>query len=243
VSRARISGAAVAASVLAAAAAWAAGPPETSPFVEAGWTVQSQWQSIQVNGSFDYAMSLTTWNSRGEVKETYLREVTVRNRDGKHVSIVRSAVRNGKDETAKARREQQRERSQKREEKTEPIPSPFDPEFRAKYEFRLDRGENGAAKLEFHPRERFDKALEGSAGFDTEGRLRSLHFTLARLPVFTKRLEFEIEFDERGYPEHVRSEGEVSLVVWKRRFETVVDVSGIEPADVPVAERRRMEEP
>jgi hypothetical protein len=239
-----LGGLAAAALALAAPSAWPAEAP--GPLLDAGWAVQRQWQEIQRDGSFDYALTLTTWNSRGDVKETYERKATVRNRDGEHVSVVRSVLRNGKDETTKARREEERERKRPRAgrgDASDRIPSPFDPEFRDKYDFRTVPGRNGEQALEFHPRERFDKALEGTARFDPDGRLRRVEFTLAKLPVFTKRLSFEIDFDEQGLPAHVRTEGEVSLLVWRRRFETIVEVSGVEPARSSAAARLGKEEP
>ncbi len=230
----RVFAALLAALGLAAAAA-AQRSEDPAPLVEAGWRVQRRWQALSRDGSFEYAFDLRTWSSDNELKETLERVVRVENRGGAGRSETLLARRDGKDETAKIRAEEARAQLKKKSGKKDELPSPFDPRYRDRYAFALERAGEGPAALSFRPLHPFARAIRGLGFYDAGGRLREVRFTLDRNPFFTRDLRFDILFDEEGNPSRVDSSGEVSLIVWKRRFQSEVTLrnvrlAGLRPA-------------
>ena len=55
-----------------------------------------------------------------------------------------------------------------------------------------------------------------------------MNFTLAKRPRFTRRLDFTIRIGADGLPERVESSGDVSLIVWERRFESTLALREIQ---------------
>jgi len=190
--------------------------------LDAGWRVQRRWSAISSNGSFVYDFSLKTWNAAGKVKESLTREARVVNRGGEHRTEVLSATKDGRDVTADARAEESKRSAAPPPKKANDFPSPFDPQFRDRYRFAETMGAAGEPILSFEPRRPFDGAIAGRAAFDGGGALRRVDFGLAQRPRFTKRLEFAIMIGADGLPERVESTGEVSLIVWRRRFESTL---------------------
>lgn len=129
--------------------------------------------------------------------------------------------------TAQARAEEEKRSGEAPPKRPDDLPSPFDPRFRDRYEFSSAPAEDGGASLSFHPRGSFEGALTGRALYDPEGSLRRVDFTLAKRPRFTQRLDFTIIIGGDGLPERVDSSGEVSLIVWKRRFESTLALRDI----------------
>ena len=196
--------------------------------LDAGWRVQRQWAAITANGSFVYDFSLTTWNASGEVKESLTRSTRVVNRGEEHRTEVLSATKDGRDDTADARAEEEKRARAPESKKKNDFPSPFDPQFRDRYQFLGEPAESDLAVISFHPRKSFDGALAGRAFYDEEGRLRRVNFTLAKRPRFTRRLDFTIRIGADGLPERVESSGDVSLIVWERRFESTLALREIQ---------------
>ena len=223
-----LSGAALLAGALSAA------PPPTpvpgadaaiAARIESAWRAQQRWEGVAKNGSFEYDFELKTWSSSGRIKEHVERTTRVTARDGESRSEILAARKDGRDDLAAARAEE-RENDRKRGRsggKTKEFPSPFDPKFRGEYAV----GETPAGLLTFRPRRRLDGAIEGTAEFDGGGRPRRVVFTLARPPIFTRNLSFVISIDEKGNPVRVDSGGEISLIVWKRRFESTLMVRDV----------------
>jgi hypothetical protein len=189
--------------------------------------VQRRWTAITGNGSFVYAFSVKTFNSAGKLKESFTRDARVFNRGDEHRTEILSATKDGKDVTAEARAEEEKRSGEGPPKRPDDLPSPFDPRFRDRYEFSAGAAEDGMASLSFHPRGSFDGALAGRALFDAEGGLRRVDFTLAKRPHFTRRLDFTIIIGGDGLPERVESSGEVSLIVWKRTFESTLALRDI----------------
>ena len=210
--------------LLAAACVPAAeGAPAPSPpsLLDAGWAVQRRWAAVSANGSFVYDFSLKAWNGSGALKESFTRSARVWNRGDEHRSEILSATRDGRDVTEEARADEAKEKRAPPKRKDD-FPSPFDPRFRDRYAFDTAPAPGAGAILSFRPIGAFDGALEGSAAFDAAGALRRVDFRLAKRPRFTKRLDFTIIIGDGGLPERVDSGGEVSLVIWKRRFESTL---------------------
>ena len=161
------------------------------------------------------------------MKESFTREARVVNRGSEHRTEVLSATKDGKDITAEARAEEEKRSGEAPPKRPDDLPSPFDPRFRDRYEFAEGAAEEGAASLSFHPRAPFDGALSGRALYDLDGGLRRVDFTLAKRPRFTRRLDFTIIIGGDGLPERVESSGEVSLIVWKRKFESTLALRDI----------------
>jgi len=196
--------------------------------LEASWRVQRRWAAISANGSFVYDFSLKTWNAAGRLKEDFTRSARVINRGEEHRTEILSATKDGRDDTAGAKAEEEkRARTPESKPKNE-FPSPFDPQFRDRYQFLEEPAENDLAVISFQPRTPFEGALAGRAYYDAEGRFRRVDFTLATRPRFTRRLDFTIKIGAEGLPERVESSGEVSLVVWKRRFESTLALKDIQ---------------
>ena len=177
--------------------------------------------AVSANGSFVYDFSLKAWNGAGKLKESFTRSARVWNRGEEHRSEILSATRDGRDVTAEARADEAKENRAPPKRKDD-FPSPFDPRFRDRYAFEAEPGPDAGAVLAFRPRGSFDGALEGRATYGASGELRRVEFRLAKRPRFTKRLDFTVIIGDGGYPERVESGGEVSLVVWKRRFESTL---------------------
>lgn len=199
--------------------------------IESAWRVQQRWESIAKNGSYEYAFELKTWSSAERLKEQIERSARVESRDGVSRTEILSARKDGRDDLAGAR-EQQREAEGKRargDGKSKEFPSPFDPKYRAEYAFAAEISKDGRSALSFRPRRRLDGAIAGTAEFDGEGRPRRVAFTLAHAPIFTRNLRFTISLDVQGNPARVESGGEVSLIVWKRRFESTLVVRNVVP--------------
>ena len=182
--------------------------------------MQRRWTALSANGSFVYDFSLNAWNGAGTLKESFTRSARVFNRGEEHRSEILSATKDGRDVTAEARAEEEKRLPAKSKDRDD-FPSPFDPRFRDRYAFTAKEGAGGV-ELAFQPIGAFDGALEGSASYDSGGALRRVEFRLAKRPRFTKRLEFTIIIGDTGYPERIESGGEISLVVWKRRFESTL---------------------
>lgn len=201
--------------------------------IESAWRVQQRWESVAKNGSYEYAFDLKTWSSGERLKEQIERSVRVESRDGVSRTEILSARKDGRDDLARAW-EQQREAEGKRargDGKSKEFPSPFDPKYRAEYALAAEISRDGHPAVSFRPRRRLDGAIAGTVEFDGEGRPRRVAFTLAHAPIFTRNLLFTISLDEKGNPERVESSGEVSLIVWKRRFESTLVVRNVvEPA-------------
>lgn len=199
--------------------------------IESAWRIQRRWGEIARRGSFEYAFDLRTWNSAHRLKESLERIVRVDSRDGVSRSEIVAARRDGHDDLEAARREQaDAERKKRGSAKNEnDFPSPFDPKFRDDYAFaEPSSGESGAI-LAFRPLRRMDAAIVGTVEFDGVGRPRKVAFTLAHPPIFTKNLRFTILLDEAGNPSRVDSSGEVSLIIWKRTFESTLVVRDVVP--------------
>lgn len=206
-----------------AAAQVARGADDVGPMIEAGWKVQQRWEALSRDGGFEYDFALRAWNGSNELKETLERVVRVENHEGRGQSETLLARKDGKDETSKIREEETRAQSRgSADRKTDELPSPFDPRYRERYAFELERPGEGPAALAFRPIRPFEHAIRGRGIYDAAGRLREVRFELDRNPLFTRDLRFAILFDEEGNPSRVDSSGEVSLVVWKRRFESGV---------------------
>ncbi len=202
--------------------------------IESAWRVQQRWASIVKNGNYDYAFELKTWSSE-RLKEQIERSARVESRDGVSRTEILSARKDGRDDLASAR-EQQREAEGKRargDGKSREFPSPFDPKYRAEYALAAEISRDGRPAVSFRPRRRLDGAIAGTVEFDGEGRPRRVAFTLAHAPIFTRNLRFTVSLDEKGNPERVESSGEVSLIVWKRRFESTLVVRNVVPATSP----------
>jgi hypothetical protein len=208
----------------------AARAEDFSAELEAGWKVQQRWAAVSRNGSFQYALQFRAWNSSNKLKESIERVVRVWNRDGETRLETLEARRDGVDETEKVRAEEAR-RPPERQEKKEDFPSPFDPRYRGQYVFESGVGESGGEVLSFRPVGHLEHAIAGTASYDSERRLRKVRFSPASLPIFAPRLDFTITFDEVGSPTQADSTGEVSLIVWKRRFEATVAVRDVRLAD------------
>jgi hypothetical protein len=148
-----------------------------------------------------------------------------------HRTEVLSATRDGRDETAEARAEEEKRAPDDRSKRKDDFPSPFDPRFRDRYAFAPEAAPDGGETLAFHPQAPFDGAVEGRARYDASGALRRVDFTLAKRPRFTKRLDFTIIIGADGYPERVDSSGDISLLVWKRRFESALVVRDVHPGE------------
>jgi hypothetical protein len=206
----------------------AAVPPSDSPslagLLDAGWQVQRRWTAVSANGSFVYEFSLQAWNGAGKLKESFTRTARVFNRGEEHRTEVLAATKDGKDVTAEARADEEKQggRPRPKPKAKDDFPSPFDPRFRDRYDFSQQVSPGGETELAFRPRGDFDGALEGNASYDATGAPRRVEFRLAKRPRFTKRLDFTIMIGENGYPERVESNGEISLVVWKRKFESTL---------------------
>ena len=199
----------------------AAEPSSIQARIDAGWQVQRRWTAVTANGSFVYDFSLKAWNGAGKLKESLTRVARVANRGEQHRSEILSATKDGRDVTEEARAEEAKSESPKRKGKDD-FPSPFDPVYRDRYAFSEAASSDGGSILAFHPRSDFDGAIEGRAQFDAAGALRRADFTPAKKPHFTRQLGFAIIIGEDGYPERVEASGEVSLVVWKRKFESTL---------------------
>ncbi|HET9795030.1 MAG TPA: hypothetical protein VFS34_11255 [Thermoanaerobaculia bacterium] len=199
---------------------------EIPALVDSGWQTQRRWSAVTANGSFVYDFALNAWNGAGKLKESFTRSVRVSNRGEEHRSEVLSATRDGRDVTAEARAEELKP-GRARPKAKDDFPSPFDPRFRDRYAFSEETAANGDPVLTFRPRAPFDGAIEGTAQYDAAGSVRRVHFTLAKRPRFTRRLDFTIEIGADGYPARVESDGEVSLVVWKRRFESTLHLRDV----------------
>ena len=192
--------------------------PPLSGLLDSGWQVQRRWNAVSANGTFVYDFSLTTWNGAGKVKETLTRSARVVNRGETHRTEILSATKDGRDVTAQARADEEREQGRARPKPKDDFPSPFDPRFRNRYVFDVGSGEGPGTELRFHPGTPFDRAVEGRARYDGSGVLRDVELRLAKRPRFTRNLAFTIIIGPDGYPQRVESGGEVSLIVWKRRF-------------------------
>jgi len=177
---------------------------------------------VTANGSFLYDFGVKTWNGAGKLKESFTRSARVVNRGETHRTEILSATRDGRDDTASARAEEEKQASAPRSRRKEDLPSPFDPRFRDRYVLTPEPGPGGGGALAFRPPAPFEPALQGRALYDPEGRMRRVEFTLARRPHFTRRLDFTVTIGLDGYPERVDSSGEVSLVIWKRTFESTL---------------------
>ena len=197
--------------------------------IDAGWQVQRRWAAVTANGSFVYDFDLKTWNGAGKLKESFTRSARVVNRGEMHRTEVLSATRDGRDETAQARAEEDKRTPDDRSRRKDDFPSPFDPRFRDRYAFVPEAAPDGGEVLAFQPRAPFDGAVQGRARYDDSGALRRVDFTLAKRPRFTRRLDFTIIIGADGYPERVDSSGDISLVVWKRRFESALVVRDVHP--------------
>ena len=165
---------------------------------------------------------MKTWNFAGKVKESLTREARVVNRGAEHRTEILSATKDGRDVTADARAEETKRSAASPSKRQDDFPSPFDPQFRERYRYGETTGPAGEPILSFEPRVPFDGAIAGKAAFDTGGGLRRVDFGLAKRPRFTKRLDFAIIIGADGLPERVESTGEVSLIVWRRRFESTL---------------------
>ena len=190
--------------------------------LDSGWQVQRRWTAVAANGSFVYDFALKAWNGAGMLKESFTRSVRVSNRGDQHRSEVLSATRDGRDVTEEARADEAKPSRPGRPKPKDDLPSPFDPRFRDRYAFREEPQPDGNVDLVFRPRSAFDGALEGRARFDAAGALHRVDFAPAKRPRFTKRLDFTIIIGADGYPERVESGGEVSLIIWKRKFESTL---------------------
>ena len=199
--------------------------------IESTWRVQQRWESVAKNGSYEYAFELKTWSATERLKEHVERSARVESRGGVSRTEILSSRKDGRDDLASAR-EDQREAEGKRARgagKSREFPSPFDPKYRAEYAFTVEVSKEGRPAVSFRPRRRLDGAISGTAEFDGEGRPRRVAFTLAHAPIFTRNLNFAISLDEQGNPARVDSSGEVSLIVWKRRFESTLVIRNVVP--------------
>jgi hypothetical protein len=212
---------------LVASAATAA-TPSVGTLVEEGWRIQERWRAVTEKGSFRYDFRLRTWNGENRVKEDIERVAVVEASGGQSRSEILVARKDGHDELEKAREEEARRR-RKPAEKRESFPSPFDPKYRDRYQFAVAAGEAGP-QLVFRPLSPFEGSIAGRARFDVDGRLRRVEFTLAKPRFYTKNLAFAILLDAEGNPARVESSGLVTLVVWKRRFESELTVTDVRPA-------------
>ena len=191
--------------------------------LDAGWGVQRRWAAVSANGSFVYEFALKTWNGAGKLKESVTRSARVVNRGETHRTEILSATKDGRDVTAQSRADEETgRRATAKSKPKDDFPSPFDPRFRDRYAFSEAPAPDGGVDLAFRPRSEFEGALEGRARFDAAGALRRVNFNLAKRPRFTKRLDFTIIIGADGYPERVESGGEVSLIIWKRKFESTL---------------------
>jgi len=203
--------------------------PSIQARIDAGWQVQRRWTAVTANGSFVYDFTLKAWNGAGKLKESFTRVVRVSNRGEDHHSEVLSATKDGRDVTAEARSDEAKSESPKRKGKDD-FPSPFDPAYRDRYAFSEETAPDGAV-LVFRPREAFDGAIEGRAKFDAAGGLRRADFAPAKKPSFTRQLAFTIIIGPDGYPERIDASGEVSLVIWKRKFESTLLLRDVRAGD------------
>ncbi|MGH9443440.1 MAG: hypothetical protein ACRD16_14330 [Thermoanaerobaculia bacterium] len=202
--------------------------------IESAWRTQQRWEAVAKNGSFDYDFELKTWNGGNRLKEHLERSLRVVARNGVTRTEVLSSRKDGRDDLAAAReeqagREKRRERTEGKEGKTKEFPSPFDPKYRGEYAFASAPAGPGRTSISFRPRRRLEGAIAGTAEFDPEGRVRRVVFTLAHPPIFTRNLSFTISLDAEGNPLRADSSGEISLIVWKRRFESSVVVRNVVP--------------
>ncbi len=217
----------------------AAAPPATDARlagrIEAAWRVQQRWEGIAKGGSFEYDFELRTWNSSGRLKEQLERTARVESRGGISRTEILASRRDGREDLEAARKEQRDLESKRsgRPRKESDFQSPFDPADRGAYAF----SEASPGAMAFHPRGRLDGAISGSVEFDAEGRPRKVVFTLAHPPIFTRNLNFTISLDEEGNPARVESSGEVSLIVWKRKFESTLVVRNVKPPEATPAQR------
>jgi hypothetical protein len=208
----------------------AAAPSSIPARIEAGWQVQRRWAAVSANGSFVYDFSLKAWNGAGKLKESFTRVARVSNRGEQHRAEILSATRDGRDVTEEARAEEGKSERPNRKGKDD-FPSPFDPAYRDRYAFSEEAAPEGGTVLTFHPREAFDGAVEGRAEFDAAGAVRRVDFAPAKKPSFTRQLAFTIIIGGNGYPERVEASGEVSLVVWKRKFESTLLLRDVRAGD------------
>ena len=177
---------------------------------------------MTANGSFLYDFGVKTWNGAGKLKESFTRSARVFNRGETHRTEIIAATKNGRDDTAAARAEEEKSSASPPPRRKDDLPSPFDPRFRDRYVLAPEPAPDGGGALTFRPRSSFEGALQGKALYDREGRLRRVEFTLAKRPRFTRRLDFTVTIGADGFPERVDSSGEISLVIWKRTFESTL---------------------
>jgi hypothetical protein len=214
----------------AAAPAVPAASPSIQARIDAGWQVQRRWTAVTANGSFVYDFTLKAWNGAGKLRESFTRVVRVFNRGEEHRSEVLSATKDGRDVTAEARSDEAKSERPRGKGKDD-FPSPFDPAYRDRYAFSEETAPDGGAVLVFGPREAFDGAIEGRAKFDAAGALRRADFAPAKKPSFTRQLAFTIIIGPDGYPERIDASGEVSLVIWRRKFESTLLLRDVRAGD------------
>ncbi len=199
----------------------AAEPASVQSRIDAGWQAQRRWAALSANGSFVYDFALKAWNGAGKLKESFTRVVRVSNRGEDHRSEILSATKDGRDVTEEARADEAKSPRPKTNEKDD-FPSPFDPIYRDRYAFSEEIAPGGGTVLTFHPRNEFEGAIEGTVRYDPAGAVRRADFAPAKKPRFTRQLAFTVIIGEKGYPERVEASGEISLVVWKRKFESTL---------------------
>jgi hypothetical protein len=201
--------------------------------IDAGWKVQQRWHDVAEKGGFEYEFDLKMWNSSNRLKGSEHRLVRVTHARGDGGSLIVSSQKDGKDDTVQARRDQARreekERKEKKAEKKDEFPSPFDPKFRDRYEFRLEARKDDLDVVSFSPREALEGAVMGKVGFDAEDRPRKVSFGLAHPPIFTKNVSVAISLDTEGNPVRTDSSGNISILIWKRRFESTIFVRNVRP--------------
>jgi hypothetical protein len=201
--------------------------------IDAGWKVQQRWHDVSQKGAFEYEFDLKTWNSSNRLKESEHRLVRVTHALGDGGALIVSSQKNGQDNTARARREQARreeiERQEKKAEKRDEFPSPFDPRFRDRYQFRPEPPKENFDVVSFSPRDALEGAVVGKVWYDAAGRPRKVSFGLAHPPLFTKDVSIVISLDAEGNPVRTDSSGKISILVWKRRFESTIFVRNVRP--------------
>lgn len=221
-------------SALVFSVAAAPAPPSDAALaarIESAWRVQQRWEGVTRNGSYEYEFELKTWSSTDRLKEHVERTARVEASGGVSRTEILASRRDGRDDLSSARDgERESERKRGREGgKSKEFPSPFDPKYRGEYAFAAGPSNEGRALVSFQPRRRLDGAIAGTVEFDAAGNPRRVAFTLAHAPIFTRNLSFTVSLDERGNPLRVESGGEVSLIVWKRRFESTLVVRNVVP--------------
>lgn len=201
--------------------------------IDAGWRVQQRWQDVARKGDFEYEFDLKVWNSSDRLKDSEHRFVRVTHAGPEGGALIVSSLKNGKDDTVEARRDQvrreEREKKESKAGKKDEFPSPFDPKFRGRYRFQAEPAEGGFEVVSFSPRGDLEGAVEGKAWYDGAGRPRKVSFRLARPPIFTKNVSVVISLDAEGNPVSTESSGGISLLVWKRRFESTIFVRNVRP--------------